>query len=157
MADCCAVEAGPETGPLRCPRCDQSGRKVDPITVKAVLRPKALATLSGLGHRFCPTASCPIVYFADSEVFSTGDVSVPVFQKEGVGQRTVCYCFRITESDLRREVEATGESTASQRVTAHVKAGRCACEIKNPQGSCCLGNLGAAVKPLLAEFQRVEA
>lgn len=157
MADCCAAEAGRANGPLRCPRCDQSGKKVDPITVKAVLRPKALATLSAVGHRFCPTASCPIVYFAVGEAFSTDDVSVPVFQKEGVGQRTVCYCFQITEVDLRREIEATGQSTASQRVTAHVKAGRCACEIKNPQGTCCLGNIGAVVTPLVAEFKRVGA
>ena len=157
MTDCCKVPAAAEKATSRCPQCGQSGKKVDPITVKAILRPEALATLSAVGHRFCATASCPIVYFADSEVFSTGDVSVPVFQKEDVGQRTVCYCFRITETDLRREVEATGESTASQRVTAHVKAGRCACEIKNPQGSCCLGNISAAVKPLLAKFKRVEA
>ena len=149
MTDCCRVPAEAEKATSRCPKCGQSGKKVDPITVKAILRPEALATLSAVGHRFCATASCPIVYFADSEVFSTGDVSVPVFQKEGVGQRTVCYCFHRTEADLRREREATGDSSASQRVTAHVKAGRCACEIKNPQGSCCLGNLGAAVKSLV--------
>lgn len=125
--------------------------------MKAVLRPKALATLSGLGHRFCPTASCPIVYFSDGEAFSTDDVSVPVFQKEGVGQRTVCYCFQITETDLRRGIETTGESTASKRVAAHVKAGRCACEIKNPQGTCCLGNISAVVTSLAAGFKRVGA
>lgn len=142
---------------MRCPKCDQPGRKVDPITVKAILRPKALATLSASGHRFCATALCPIVYFADGEAFSTDDVSVPVFQKEGVGQRTVCYCFQITEADLRREIEATGQSTASQQVTAHVKAGRCACEIRNPQGACCLGNINATVTPLVAKFKLVGA
>ena len=157
MSDCCEVDTGSEKGTPRCPKCDQSGKKVDPITVKALLRPKALATLSAVGHRFCPTASCPIVYFAVGEAVSTDDVSVPVFQKEGAGQRTVCYCFQITEVDLRREIQATGESTASRRVTAHVKAGRCACEIKNPQGTCCLGNIGAVVTPLVAEFKRVGA
>lgn len=125
--------------------------------MKAILRARALATLAAAGHRFCATASCPIVYFADGEAFSTDDVAVPVFQKEVVGQRTVCYCFQISEADLRREIEATGESTASQRVTAHVKAGRCACEIKNPQGTCCLGNIGAVVTPLMAKFKRVGA
>jgi len=123
--------------------------------VKALLRPAALETLSGSDHRFCPTASCPIVYFADGEAFSGADVLVSVFQKESGGSRTVCYCFQISEGDLRREIEATGESTASSRVTAHVKAGRCACEIKNPQGSCCLGNIGLTVTAL-AKVKRVE-
>jgi len=124
------------------------GRTVDAITVKALLRPAALERLSGSDHRFCPTASCPIVYYADGEAFNGADVSVPVFQKETAGSRTVCYCFQITETDLRREIEATGESTASSRVTAHVKAGRCACEVKNPQGSCCLGNILLTVTAL---------
>lgn len=153
MADCCEVKARSEEGPERCPRCDQSGRKIEPITVKALLRPAALETLSGSGHRFCPTSSCPIVYFADGEAFTSADIAVPVFQKERADPRTVCYCFQITEADLRREMEDTGASTASSRVTAHVKAGRCACEIKNPQGSCCLGNLSLAVMAL-AEVKR---
>ena len=157
MSDCCEVDTGSEKGTPRCPKCDQAGKKVDPITVKAILRPNALATFSSLSHRFCATASCPIVYFADGEAVSTDDVLVPVFQKEGGGQRTICYCFAITEADLRREIEATGESTASQRVTAQVKAGRCACEIKNPQGTCCLGNIRAVVTPLVTEFKRAGA
>jgi hypothetical protein len=113
---------------------------VDPITVKALLRPEALARLSAPAHRFCSTASCPVVYFGEGEAFDREEVAVPVFQKEPAGDRTVCYCFAISEADLRREIAAAGRSTAAQRITAHVKAGRCACEIKNPQGSCCLGN-----------------
>jgi hypothetical protein len=30
------------------------------------------------------------------------------------------------------------------------KAGHCACELKNPQGSCCLGNVTAAVRSSFA-------
>lgn len=112
----------------------QPGRNIDSITVEALLRPEALATLSSSGHGFCASASCPIVYFADSEAFDVDAVAVPVFQKEAGVDRTVCYCFQIGEADLRREIQAAGGSTASKRVSAHVKAGRCACEIKNPQG-----------------------
>ena len=121
---------------------------MDPITVKALLRPEALARLSGAARRFCPTASCPVVYFGAGEVFDREEVAVPVFQKEPAGDRTVCYCFAISEADLRREIAETGGSTTGQRITAHVKAGRCACEIKNPQGSCCLGNVVAVVRAL---------
>ena len=124
--------------------------------MKALLRPEALATLSGSDHRFCSTPSCPIVYFGGGEAFSSSDVSASVFQKESAGPRTVCYCFQITETDLRREMEETGTSTAPARVTAHVRAGRCACEIKNPQGTCCLGNI-ALTLTALAKVKRAGA
>lgn len=148
--DCCQIQkAG--AAPGRCPSCRQAGRTVEPITVKALLRPDALARLSAAAHRFCPTPSCPVVYFGDDEAFHRADLAVPVFQKEQPGNRTVCYCFAVSEADLRREIAGTGESTAARRIADHVRAGRCACEIKNPQGSCCLGNVTAAEKALLAE------
>ena len=125
--------------------------------MKALLRPEALATLSARGHRFCPTTSCPVVYFAQGEAFRVDAVAVPVFQKQAGVDRTVCYCFQIGEADLRREIQETGGSTASKRVSAHVEAGRCACEIKNPQGSCCLGNLSLAVTAMVAEFTSAHA
>ena len=124
---------------------------MDPITVKALLRPEALARLSAPAHRFCPTRSCPVVYFGEGEAFDREEVAVPVFHKEPAGDRTVCYCFAISEADLRREVAETGRSTATQRITEHVRAGRCACEVRNPQGRCCLGNVAAVVKALAAQ------
>ncbi len=151
MSDCCQVETPRGAGPGRCADCGQPGRTVDPITLKALLRPEALARLSAPAHRFCPTASCPVVYFGEGEAFDREEIAGPVFQKEPVGDRTVCYCFAISEADLRREIAETGRSTAAQRITAHVKAGRCACEIKNPQGNCCLGNVAAVVKALGAQ------
>ncbi|MCK9905406.1 hypothetical protein MXD63_36140, partial [Frankia sp. Cpl3] len=32
------------------------------------------------------------------------------------------------------------------RIKTQVQAGRCACEIHNPQGTCCLGNVSAFVR-----------
>lgn len=128
----------------------KAGRVVDRVTVKALLRPEALARLSAPEHRFCRAADCPIVYFGAGEIFSRDEINVPVFQKEPAGARTVCYCFAITEQDIRREVEQTGRSTATDRIATLVKAGRCACEGKNPQGSCCLGNVAAVTKEMTA-------
>lgn len=113
--------------------------------------------MSARGHRFCPTASCPIVYFAQDETFGIDAVAVVVFQKQASVDRTVCYCFQISEADLRREIQETGRSTSTMRVSAHVRAGRCACEIKNPQGSCCLGNLTSVVSAIVAEFRGAKA
>jgi hypothetical protein len=33
-----------------------------------------------------------------------------------------------------------------ERITGEVEAGRCACEVKNPSGACCLGEVNKAVK-----------
>jgi hypothetical protein len=101
--------------------------------------------LSAPEHRLCTTRECPIVYFGADEVFNRGEILVPVFQKEPTATRTVCYCFAVTEADIRRDVD-TGRSTARDRISALVKGGRCACEIKNPQGTCCLGNVAAATR-----------
>ena len=142
MSDCCSVE-NPEqaTALTDCPDCGAPGRKLDPLTPKALLTPRALARLTLGEHRFCPSPSCLVVYFGNGDLFRREDLRVPVFQKEPEGERSVCYCFDVSEADIRREIAENGHSTASKRITAHVQAGRCACEVQNPQGSCCLGNV----------------
>lgn len=148
--NCCTGPHQDAGAPTRCPECGESGRPVEAITVKALLRPEALSRLGEAEHRFCATPSCPIVYFGHREAFDQTDVAAPVFQKEAAGARTVCYCFAVTETDLRGEIAQTGRSTAADEITAHVKAGRCACEIKNPRGSCCLGDVSTVVRQALA-------
>jgi hypothetical protein len=143
---CCTVSSGRSKTREHCPTCGRPGRLVEPITVKAMLRPGALARLSDPEHRFCGTPGCHVVYFGTEEVFPREDVVVPVFQKEPAGGRTVCYCFGVDEDEIQRECFAEHGPTASERIGALVKAGRCACEVKNPQGSCCLGNVAAVAK-----------
>jgi hypothetical protein len=58
----------------------------------------------------------------------------------------VGYCFGENEADIAAEIERRGHSDAVQRVRAHIAAGRCACEIRNPRGACCLGDVIAAVE-----------
>jgi len=56
----------------------------------------------------------------------------------------VCYCFGYTPPKIREEGKI-----ASQTIAAEVKAGHCACEVKNPKGVCCLGDV-ARVERLMA-------
>lgn len=121
--------------------------------MKALLRPEALIRLSAPAHRFCPTAECMVVYFGVGEVFERGDLMVPVFQKESPGARTVCYCFAITEEDIRRELTEAERSSAAERITQLVKDERCACEVRNPQGNCCLGNVAEVTKAMDAALR----
>jgi len=143
MADCCAQSR--DAAGKSCPGCGGPGREVDRTTLKALLQPRALAQLGPGPYRFCPTPACPTVYFGPGESHGREDLVVPVFQKEREGHRTVCYCFAVSEAVVREEAEATGASAAASRIRALVQAGRCACELRNPQGSCCLGDVFAIV------------
>lgn len=153
MESCCTVKPATHRSPIDCPECGKPGRLIDRITVRAMLRPDALMRLSALEHRFCPTPGCPVVYFGHEEVFDRGEIVVPVFQKEPTGERTVCYCFAISERDIRTELIRTGRSSASERIGSLVKGDRCACEVRNPQGSCCLGNVAAVVEAAKAALE----
>ncbi|MBI4278991.1 MAG: hypothetical protein HY660_11085 [Armatimonadetes bacterium] len=53
----------------------------------------------------------------------------------------VCYCFGFTARDIIEDSQQHGESWIFGEITAKVKAGLCACEIKNPSGRCCLGDV----------------
>jgi len=76
------------------------------------------------------------------------DVRVPIWQKQSPGDRMICYCFGENEADISAEIQRTGESHAVERVRAHISAGRCACEVRNPRGACCLGDVTNAVEYL---------
>nr|WP_254658017.1 hypothetical protein [Pleurocapsa sp. PCC 7327] len=76
-------------------------------------------------------------------------MKVPVFQKCASSDVPVCYCFDWTKERIEREIRQTGYSSAETSIRHHVKAGRCACEINNPQGSCCLANVRQVVNQFL--------
>lgn len=155
MSDCCS-SASTAPAALSCPRCGGSARSVDRITLKALLRPSALERLEPGEYRFCLGPECVVVYFSDGQLFGRDDIAVPVFQKEPHGQRTVCYCFDVDESDLRREAAAGEHGSAFARITQRVKEGRCACELRNPQGSCCLGNISLVTNELaIASVEKI--
>ena len=67
----------------------------------------------------------------------------------------LCYCFGFDTAMIRAEIAATGSCTIPARIAAEMKEERCACEIRNPQGSCCFANVTAAVKRELAASKSV--
>jgi hypothetical protein len=121
------------------------------ITVKALLAEQALRRFLPGEFRFCPDAGCDVVYFtADGQRFTTADVRVPVWQKLPFGNRPICYCFGESETSMRSDV-ANGEGArVIERVREHIAAERCVCEVRNPRGACCLGDVMAAIKRIEA-------
>ena len=146
MASCCGSDRAEELHSI-CPVSGTRGKRLELLTVKALLRESALVRVSVTEHHFCPDAKCDVVYFdAAGSTYRRDDVRVRVWEKELPGGRTICYCFGENEADIRREFEHCGTSDAVARVRAHIQAGRCACEIRNPRGVCCLGDVTAAVE-----------
>ncbi len=84
-------------------------------------------------------------------MFRKADVKVRVGLKEREDPIPLCYCFGYDREDVRRDIEAHGKSEVPDRIKAEVQAGFCACEVKNPSGNCCLGDVNRAVKELQAE------
>ena len=144
---CCAPHECSSEDVELCPVSRTKGVKVAMQTVKAMLTESGLARVSADSYRFCPDSGCGIVYFGErGQTYSTSEVRAAVWQKQSEGARTVCYCFGENEADIRAEITATGQSDAVERVRQHIQAGRCACEVRNPRGVCCLGDVAAAVK-----------
>ena len=127
--------------PTSCPSCAQAGAPVDRITLKALLTPDGLRRGVPAQPRFCGNATCPVVYFDvdGKDTFTEVDVAVRVYAKHANDASTpVCYCFGVTVGAVE-----SGERARQLResIAREVQAEHCACEVKNPKGGCCLGDL----------------
>lgn len=147
MEDCCGFRNGVVTGTqTACSQCGSKGTAVDLLTAKALLTEIALRHLTPTLLYFCKEPTCSVVYFTtDGQIYTRADVRVSVWQKEPAGSRRICYCFDEDEASMLRELVETGRCGAVQRVRDHIAANRCACEVRNPRGTCCLGDLMKAV------------
>lgn len=150
MENCCsAANAAVARRHTECSECRSKGAPVDLLTVKALLTETALRHLAPTPLYFCREPICSVVYFAaDGQAYTSRDVRVAVWQKQPAGHRQICYCFDENEASMLRELIETGRCHAVQRVRDHITADRCACEVRNPRGTCCLGDLMKAVAHL---------
>jgi len=142
-----------------CPECGNKGKKVDGATVKSMLA-ISLRDVRDTPYFFCREADCDTIYFSEdgSQTFGKQAVRERVFQKEPEADDVfVCYCFRHTPDSIRAEVIETGISTVVDEINVGIKVGQCACDWRNPQGSCCLGNVGQVVKRIKSEIITVKA
>ena len=111
-------------------------------------------------YYFCEAADCDVVYFSSdplAPIFHRADLLVRVGAKEAADPIPVCYCFGFTRKDIENEIARTGRSTIPERITAEVKAGNCACEVKNPSGKCCLGNVTRTVQDCVRAIQEAKS
>jgi hypothetical protein len=100
-------------------------------------------------YYFCPEVDCPVVYYAGDgrHVFRLLEIRERVYQKEPNSDSVlVCYCFRHTLGDIREEAGKTDASPIVESIKAGIQASQCACDWRNPQGDCCLGNVRALLR-----------
>lgn len=136
--------------PRSCPRCGQPGTAVSATIVKIMATPEALATGVPADPLFCRTTNCATVYFdrTGDETVSTSSVGVRVFSKAPEDDGSpVCYCFGHSLGQIRERAEEG--RLVSGEIRELVRAGRCACEVRNPKGSCCLGDVMNAERAVL--------
>jgi|DewCreStandDraft_1066081.scaffolds.fasta_scaffold01066_20 hypothetical protein len=134
--------------PAFCVRCGERGLPVPRKTLEHLLKPERRTALRDAPYYFCQTPGCHVVYFSDDPLhsFDKEDLTVRVGIKEADDPIPICYCFNFTERAILEDVERNGKSRIFEEIAANVKAGLCACEVKNPSGRCCLGNVQRTIR-----------
>jgi hypothetical protein len=135
------------------------GKLIDTLTLKALLA-RPLTEVRETEYRFCRAPDCPTVYYSanGAQLFTEPELRELVYQKHRMDEAVlVCYCFQHTLGSIRAEFARTGKSTVLEQINAGIQAGQCACDIRNPQGTCCLGNVRALVQQLEQEYLDVSS
>lgn len=154
--DVCSVEGGgccspKPKGKMECTECSQSAKAVLAKTLNALLTNEAKESIKSLeGFYYCKTANCKVVYFKEDTVLRQNDLKVEVGLKDGVSPSTLCYCFGWTKEKIESELKATGDTKALSDIKAKMENPGCNCEVLNPSGGCCLGDVSKAIKDIKA-------
>lgn len=147
MSNCCSSNGSEQQGSstAECPTCGLKGKAVPTLTVKNLVI-NHVRVAKNDSYSFCRTPNCNVVYFAPGSVFGKADIKVRVGLKEQAHPIPLCYCFGYTREDIRRDIEQRSSTDIPERIKAEIQAGFCACEVKNPSGTCCLGDITRAIQ-----------
>ncbi len=151
-ASCCSIPVPkadmPETD--LCPTCGEQGKPVAALTINALARPELPPAGGFPDGYYCPNPDDTTIYFFPDEraPLSKGQVTVRVGFKESDPPQLVCYCFDHTSEDIQQDFLRQGESTIEADIREKVARGLCSCEVKNPKGKCCLGDVRGVIQQL---------
>ena len=133
---CCAPNKATFTGV--CPVSGTRGTSVKLLTVAAQIKGPLPPQQE---FWLCEEPDCEVVYFGShGATFTVADLHVePGFKNPSDG--LLCYCFEHRRSDFEREILETGTTEIPNAIRALTRDGSCACEVRNPSGRCCLGDV----------------
>lgn len=149
--DHCCIPTKPEEPPSPssshrlCPVSRFPGQRVAWRTVAALTRGRLPARQE---LWLCRDPTCPTAYFgAEGSLIGSEELRVDPGFKGGSGG-LICYCFLHRREDIAREVATTGATGILAAIEDQVRAGNCACEVRNPSGRCCLAEVRQAIREL---------
>lgn len=117
------------------------------LTIRALTRRSWIGYSEiGDGHLCTHPQDSVVYYFADCATIHKSDVVDRIGIKESEEPIFVCYCFRHSKSEIEQDFLLHGESTIEADVRRKVAEESCWCEVANPAGRCCLGEIRTVVK-----------
>jgi len=146
---CCLVTEETDAPLLAaCPESATDSKKIQHRTIEHLVKQDLVERILDSQYYYCADADCPVVYFSPdgASKFTIDELQLAVFEKDSGKNVNVCYCYDWTRGRIEDEIRETGVSTASKEVAEKVRASLCECDIKNPKGTCCLGDLNAYVR-----------
>lgn len=146
MSGCCNLKIENTKRFLKCKECGKLGKPVKRITLEHLLIQEKIASIQNIQYFSCSTSNCNVVYFSKNVNFYKADLKIRVGIKETEEPIPVCYCFNYTKKMILDDLIQNGLSTIKKRISDEIKMGNCQCEIKNPEGSCCLANIAKVIK-----------
>ena len=101
----------------------------------------------------CRAPDCAVVYYrrARAQTFHVDELrKAAVHQKRPDDDDVlVRYCFRHSIGEIAGP-RRSGAPAILADINAGIRAGQCACDLRNPEGTCCLGNVRALMASLSA-------
>ena len=154
MQPCCIIdhEGSPPTCPMNGQKCKPVGR----ITLENLLKSEARASMKIQPYYFCDAPDCDTVYVSalGDHLVTKDQITVRVGIKETEDPIPLCYCFGFDRKAVWDDIRSKAATNIPRIITERVKAGECRCDVTNPSGTCCLGNVYRAVKQAQAMRQQ---
>lgn len=135
----------PETNVRAAIPCSECGNLLSPVaakTVKHLLNYEPARSLQAGAFFHCTDPDCDIIYvrFPPDDTSGTPD---EIFRRDDIKEcarphaqgrdRLVCHCFGYTAGEIEDDA-TSGVNSIPTAIAAEVRAGNCACEVKNPTG-----------------------
>ncbi len=154
MQECCDFPQ--KRDGVVCPRNGKICKPVPRITVEALIRSERKLSLLSIPYFFCDSPDCDVVYVSASgkHVITTDQLRVRVGIKEKEDPIPLCYCFDFDRKSILDDIRLKGTTDIPKMITQRIKAGECRCEVTNPSGNCCLGDIYRAVNQAREAMKR---
>jgi hypothetical protein len=115
-----------------CSHCKKKGKRLD----RSVLNYHVsdISKIQNADYFLCKSPDCEVVYFSLKNIFTCKELNKEVrFKNYSSPEENLCYCFNHKKKDI-------DEHTLGD-IEEKMKSVGCKCEIRNPQGFCCMSGI----------------